>query len=357
MKKLLPYFKPYWWIALLTPLTMIGEVVIDLIQPKLMSSIVDDGVLAGNMDYIISTGIKMLIYAIIGGICGVGSAAFSGMTAQNFSCDLRNDVFRRVTALSFQQTDKFTTGSLVTRLTNDITAVQQFADMLLRMFVRSLMLFSGGIVMMLSLDISFGVVLVCALPVEIIIMIWLLKKASPIFSQVQKKLDTVNNIVQENVSGARVVKAYVRENYEDMRFGKANDDLMNTNYLDPRKDNPTIEYPIPENGFILYPGALYLGTTMERTFTEKYVPMISGRSSIGRLGIDIHKTEGFGDIGFDGKWTLEIVATVPVLVYPGMEICQIYFESPEGPTGIKYHGRYQNQEDVERSRFFLDFNE
>ncbi len=229
MKKLLPYFKPYWWIALLTPLTMIGEVVIDLIQPKLMSSIVDDGVLAGNMDYIISTGIKMLIYAIIGGICGVGSAAFSGMTAQNFSCDLRNDVFRRVTALSFQQTDKFTTGSLVTRLTNDITAVQQFADMLLRMFVRSLMLFSGGIVMMLSLDISFGVVLVCALPVEIIIMIWLLKKASPIFSQVQKKLDTVNNIVQENVSGARVVKAYVRENYEDMRFGKANDDLMNTN--------------------------------------------------------------------------------------------------------------------------------
>lgn len=135
------------------------------------------------------------------------------------------------------------------------------------------------------------------------------------------------------------------------------DDLMNTNYLDPRKDNPTIEYPIPENGFILYPGELYLGTTMERTFTEKYVPMISGRSSIGRLGIDIHKTAGFGDIGFDGKWTLEIVATIPVLVYPGMEICQIYFESPEGPTGIKYHGRYQNQEDVERSRFFLDFNE
>lgn len=135
------------------------------------------------------------------------------------------------------------------------------------------------------------------------------------------------------------------------------DDLMNTNYLDPRKDNPTIEYLIPENGFILYPGELYLGTTMERTFTEKYVPMISGRSSIGRLGIDIHKTAGFGDIGFDGKWTLEIVATVPVLVYPGMEICQIYFESPEGPTGIKYNGRYQNQEDVERSRFFLDFNE
>lgn len=162
----------------------------------------------------------------------------------------------------------------------------------------------------------------------------------------------------------RLIKHHfaIRSDYDKCtKFGNVlyelTDDLMNTNYLDPRKDNPTIEYPIPENGFILYPGELYLGTTMERTFTEKYVPMISGRSSIGRLGIDIHKTAGFGDIGFDGKWTLEIVATVPVLVYPGMEICQIYFESPEGPTGIKYNGRYQNQEDVERSRFFLDFNE
>lgn len=229
MLKLAKYLKPYIWIALLTPLTMIGEVLVDLVQPKLMAAIVDSGVLAGDMDYIISTGIRMLIFAVIGGLCGVGSAAFSGITAQSFACDLRNDVFRRVTNLSFQQTDKFTTGSLVTRLTNDITAVQQFADMLLRMFVRTIMLFFGGIVMMLSLDISFGAALVCALPVEIIIMAILLKKAAPIFSRVQVKLDAVNNIVQENVSGVRVVKAYVREDYEDKRFGKANDELMETN--------------------------------------------------------------------------------------------------------------------------------
>ncbi|MBQ8781176.1 MAG: ABC transporter ATP-binding protein [Oscillospiraceae bacterium] len=208
---------------------MIGEVLIDLFQPKLMSSIVDEGVLAGNMELIISTGIKMLILVFFGGLCGVGSAAFSGMAAQNFGCDLRNDVFRRVTALSFEQTDKFTTGSLVTRLTNDISAVQQFVDMLLRMFIRSFMLFGGGIFMMLSLDVSFGLVLVCSLPVEVIIMAVLLKKASPIFGQVQVKLDAVNNVVQENVGGARVVKAYVREDYESKRFGKANDDLMNTN--------------------------------------------------------------------------------------------------------------------------------
>lgn len=229
MRKLAAYLKPYWWMALLAPLSMIGEVLVDLFQPKLMSSIVDEGVLAGNMDHIIGTGIKMLVFVVIGGLCGVGSAAFSGMAAQSFGCDLRNDVFRRVTALSFEQTDKFTTGSLVTRLTNDISAVQQFVDMLLRLFIRSIMLFGGGIIMMLSLDVSFGLVLVCSLPVELVIMIVLLKKASPIFGQVQIKLDAVNNVVQENVSGARVVKAYVREDYENERFGKANDDLMNTN--------------------------------------------------------------------------------------------------------------------------------
>lgn len=229
MRKLAAYLKPYWWMALLAPLSMIGEVLVDLFQPKLMSSIVDEGVLAGNMDHIVGTGIKMLVFVVIGGLCGVGSAAFSGMAAQSFGCDLRNDVFRRVTALSFEQTDKFTTGSLVTRLTNDISAVQQFVDMLLRLFIRSIMLFGGGIIMMLSLDVSFGLVLVCSLPVELVIMIVLLKKASPIFGQVQIKLDAVNNVVQENVSGARVVKAYVREDYENERFGKANDDLMNTN--------------------------------------------------------------------------------------------------------------------------------
>ncbi len=229
MKKLAAYLKPYWWMALLAPLSMIGEVLVDLFQPKLMSAIVDNGVLAGNMDYIVSTGLKMLVMVIIGGLCGVGSAAFSGMAAQSFGCDLRNDVFRRVTELSFEQTDKFTTGSLVTRLTNDVMAVQQFVDMLLRLFIRSSMLFCGGIIMMLSLDVSFGVVLLCSLPVELVIMIVLLKKASPIFSRIQIKLDAVNNVVQENVAGARVVKAYVREDYENQRFGKANDDLMNTN--------------------------------------------------------------------------------------------------------------------------------
>ena len=228
--KLIKYIKPYWYIALLTPLTMIGEVLIDLVLPDLMSKIVDEGVLGHDFDLIIKTGLTMLILAVCGGLCGVGSSFFSGMTSHSFSRDLRNDAFSKVMDLSFQQTDKFTTGSLVTRMTTDINLIQQFVDLVLRMFVRSIMMFVGGVIMMLKLNVNFGIVLVCALPVELIAMFIIMLKAAPIFKSVQKKLDKVNSVVQENVSGARVVKAYVREDFESKRFSVANDDLTSTNF-------------------------------------------------------------------------------------------------------------------------------
>lgn len=226
--KLVKYLKPYWFFAIMTPLTMIGEVFIDLMLPTLMSKIVDEGVLGHNFELIVRTGLMMLLLAVCGGICGVGSSAFSGATSHSFSRDLRNDAFAKVMDLSFQQTDKFTTGSLVTRMTTDINLIQQFVDLVLRMFVRSFMMFAGGIVMMLRLNIDFGIVLVVALPIELIAMFIIVGKASPLFKVLQKKLDKVNSVVQENVSGARVVKAYVREDFETERFSGANDDLTGT---------------------------------------------------------------------------------------------------------------------------------
>ncbi len=229
MKKVLVFMKPYWWIALLAPLAMIGEVLVDLWQPKLMSTIVDEGVLQGNMDVILRTGITMLVMVIFGGLFGIGSAAFSGVASQNFANDLRKAVFQKTMSLSLQQTDRFTTGSLVTRMTNDITQVQHFMDMAMRMFVRSFMLFIGGIVMMLGLNVNFGMVVLIALPIELVLIVLFVRKTSPIFSVVQKKLDRVNAVMQENVSGARVVKAYTREGFESDRFEDANSDLMQTN--------------------------------------------------------------------------------------------------------------------------------
>lgn len=227
--KLSKYLKPYALFAVLTPLSMVGEVLGDLLQPKLMSKIVDDGVLGQDMDLIIRTGLLMLLVLIGGGACGIAASAFGGIASQSFSRDLRVDVFKRVMGLSFEQTDKFTTGSLVTRLTADITAIQQMVDFLLRMLVRDSLLFFGGIIMMLTLNVRFGIIILCALPVEIIMMIIILKKANPYYSIVAKRLDSVNSVVQENVTGARVVKAYVREDTEEKRFDDANISLMESN--------------------------------------------------------------------------------------------------------------------------------
>ncbi len=225
-KKLIDYLRPYWLFAVLSPLFMAAEVIVDLFQPKLMSQIVDNGVFMNDGGYILKTLLHMLLLAVIGGITGVGAAGFASAAAQSFGNDLRKDAFARVMSLSLQQTDSFTTGSLVTRLTNDITAVQELVAMSLRMFIRSPLMFAGGIVMAVSLNIRFGLVLILALPIQILVLWLVLSKASPLFSVVQAKLDKVNSVVQENILGARMVKAYVREDYELNRFDRANTDLM-----------------------------------------------------------------------------------------------------------------------------------
>ena len=231
--KVLRYLKPYWVFALLCPLAMILEVSMDLLQPTLMSDIVDNGILGDaaadeNLRYVLITGLKMLVFSLIGCFGGIASAAFGTAAAQKMGNDLRKDAFAKVMHMSFQQTDKFTTGSLVTRLTNDITAIQEFVAMSLRMFVRTGMQFIGGIAVILTLSVNFGIVLVISLPVQLI-AVAIMKKASPLFSIVQSRLDKVNSVVQENVSGARVVKAFTREEYEINRFDNANTDLMTTN--------------------------------------------------------------------------------------------------------------------------------
>lgn len=232
--KVLRYLKPYWVFALLCPLAMILEVSMDLLQPTLMSDIVDNGILGDaaadeNLRHVLITGLKMLVFSLIGCFGGIASAAFGTAAAQKMGNDLRKDTFAKVMHMSFQQTDKFTTGSLVTRLTNDITAIQEFVAMSLRMFVRTGMQFIGGIAVILTLNVNFGIVLVISLPVQLIAVAIIMKKASPLFSIVQSRLDKVNSVVQENVSGARVVKAFTREEYEINRFDNANTDLMTTN--------------------------------------------------------------------------------------------------------------------------------
>ena len=132
--------------------------------------------------------------------------------------------------------------------------------------------------------------------------------------------------------------------------------IYTSNFLDPKTENPTKTIPIPEKGLILHPNEIYLASTVEYTKCGKYIACIDGRSSIGRLGMQVHLTAGFGDIGFEGKWTLEISVIKPVRVYPGMEICQIYFEAPEGQIDRMYRGKYMYQDEPVESRMYKDFN-
>ncbi len=253
MRKIAKYLRPYWYLVLISPLMMMGEVVADLFQPKLMSVIVDCGIVGSSdiadnalasfimrlfcgegpytsMQIIICIGATMLTLVVIGGFFGTFCAYTAARAAQSFGHDLRCDAYRRVMSLSIEQTDKFTTGSLVTRMTNDVSMLTEFVEMITRMFVRAPIFFIGGTIMLLTLNLSFGVVLLCSLPVMLVMLILVLSRATPLFSQVQTRLDKVNSVVQENVGGARVVKAYVREDYENARFDNANGALRDINY-------------------------------------------------------------------------------------------------------------------------------
>ena len=254
MKKFVRYLKPYAFFAIVSPLMMMGEVIADLCLPYLMSFIVDFGIEAdgltaiGNsafangvmrllwgesftqMQIILTFGILMLLITLVGGFFGVTCAYTAARAAQSFGNDLRRDAYARVMALSIEQTDRFTTGSLVTRLTNDISMIVEFVEQILRMFVRAPMFLIGGTVMLIFLEVRFGIVLLLSVPLLLTALIIVLSRAVPMYAKLQKKLDRVNSVVQENVSGARVVKAYVCEEHENVRFSEANTELCAVNF-------------------------------------------------------------------------------------------------------------------------------
>ncbi len=206
----------------------------DLIQPGLMRRIVDEGVLGinndgiGDMHLILVLGFTMIGLVILGGLSGSMNNAFVHMTGQNIGNEMRKDCFRRIMTFSFPQMDRFGTGSLVTRVTNDITQVENFVAQFVRGMIRTSMLILGSIFFMFRLNHEFGKIVLCALPFILGCMLVCLIKANPLLTRLQAKLDEMNEVLQEDVSGIRMIKACVREVYEKLRFGKVNDDLIKT---------------------------------------------------------------------------------------------------------------------------------
>ncbi|MDO4318357.1 MAG: ABC transporter ATP-binding protein [Lachnospiraceae bacterium] len=226
------YVKKYLPFAVAAAAFMVGEVLMDLLQPSLMSSIVDDGVLGlhngGNSDLnmIWRLGAQMIALVLFGGLCGSLNNAFVHLSGQNIGNEIRKDAFRSIMTFSFSQLDEFGTGSLVTRVTNDITQVQNFVSQFVRGMIRTGMLMFGSMYFMFRLNRNFGFIVICAFPFIVGCLVFCLVKANPLFSKLQKQLDTINEIMQEDISGIRIIKACVREVYEKVRFGKANDELI-----------------------------------------------------------------------------------------------------------------------------------
>lgn len=228
------YVRKYLHFAILAAAFMVGEVLMDLIQPGIMSRIVDDGVLGlnnggvGDLHLIWMLGVQMVGLVLFGGFSGSMNNVFVHMTGQNIGNEIRKDCFRNIMTFSFPQVDGFGTGSLVTRVTNDITQVQNFVSQFVRGMIRTSMLMFGSIFFMFRLDRQFGIVVLCAFPFVVGVLAFCLSRANPLFGRLQEQLDRINAIMQEDVSGVRIIKACVREIYEKVRFGKANDELIKT---------------------------------------------------------------------------------------------------------------------------------
>ncbi|GAA4702781.1 ABC transporter transmembrane domain-containing protein [Brevibacillus fulvus] len=223
MWKLRAYLQPYWKPALLAPILMLIEVAMDLLQPKLMAHIVNEGIVKGNLTLIQTTGLLMLGVALIGLIGGAGCTIFSTIASQNFGADLRSALFQKVQRLPFRELNRLNTGSLITRLTNDVMQVQTMVQMSLRT-IRAPLLVVGSLVLAILISLKLTLILAVAVPVLFIVLFFVMRFSFPLFTRVQSRLDRVNTVLQENLSGIRVVKSFVRADYERKRFARANED-------------------------------------------------------------------------------------------------------------------------------------
>ena len=227
---MLKFLKKHLWIGLIGSLFMVCEVLIDLIQPRMMAQIVDNGILKGNTALVWSVGIRMIFIVFLGGCCGILSGVFVNICSQHFGNDLRKALFDRIMNFSFEQIDDFTVGSLITRTTSDVTQVQTMVSQLIRGAVRCMMFFFAGSSFLLTLNVAFSRVLMFTIPIilmEIAFVVW---KSGPLFTHLQTRLDRVNSVIGENVASERVVKAFVQEQSEIEKFDKSNLDLVNTRF-------------------------------------------------------------------------------------------------------------------------------
>ena len=229
MKRWFKYIKPYALYFITGPLCMIVEVVGEIFMPFFMAQIINN-YSAGNLTVGSSLGymIGMVLTALCMMLGGVGGSYFGAKASVNFAADIRNDVYKKVQAFSFANIDRFSTGSLVTRLTNDVTQLQNFVNMVLRMALRAPGMMIGALVMSIALEPRLSMIFLVSIPVLLVAIFIITKMGFPRFTRMQTKIDGLNSTVQENITNVRVAKSFVREDHEEQKFAKANRDLKKT---------------------------------------------------------------------------------------------------------------------------------
>lgn len=215
-------------LAILAPLFMVLEVAMDLNQPRLLEKIVDVGVANLDMPLIIQTGLIMIFCALVGLIGGAGNTILTMKVAMSTSADIRNALFRKVLSFSFANLDEIGSGELITRLTNDVTQVQEVIMLSLRVLVRAPLMVIGSVIMAILTSPGLSWLVLVLVPVLSAVLAWGINRSYPLFVKVQTKLDRLNTVMQENLAGVRVVKAFVRSDFEKKRFASANQELVKT---------------------------------------------------------------------------------------------------------------------------------
>ena len=225
MKRWLGYARPYKKYFILGPMCMIIEVIGEILLPKLYASIINTGVAGADIGHIVLICALMVVCALIMMLGGVGGAYFGAKAAVNFAADLRRDVFSKVQKFSFANIDRFSSGSLVTRLTNDVTQLMNFVNMLLRLCLRAPGMLIGALIMTVVMNPGLARVLAVTIPMLIVAQVLIIRAGFPRFTRMQGKIDALNTDVQENLTNVRVVKSFVREDYEQQKFDQANGEL------------------------------------------------------------------------------------------------------------------------------------
>ena len=248
VRKLLRSVREYKKHSILAPVFVIFEVIMEVVIPLLMANLIDFGIDDGNLEYIVKMGVVLVVFALISLIFGILSGRSAAIASAGFAKNLRKDMYYKVQNFSFSNIDKFSTASIVTRLTTDITNVQNAYMMIIRVAVRAPIMLICALVLAFNVNASMALIFLCIVPILAVGLFFIMSKAHPIFERVFKTYDKLNNVVQENLYGIRVVKSFVREDHENEKFGK----ISRSIFKDFSKAERLLAWNMPLMQFCVY---------------------------------------------------------------------------------------------------------